>query len=220
MYKIGMICLLLVTALSAMESTSKFTETFNIQKSHKLKQTYLLKTPQGFAVVKNKTVQPIKFHDIDPLLKKLNTNEKLSKFLENGYLSLSQYNNGDYKLTAKVRGLGGGPVTGWLCYLGVKAVCYGITLAGLKWVSKKVSKEKGTIPGMIAGATNEVANKVEEITPGAGTVSSIIERNGQSENSATATLFAATHTINASTTIEHIALMAWTFGCGLPHPFP
>lgn len=58
--------------------------------------------------------------------------ERLAKFLEKGYLSVNQMDNGEYTLKANVRGNGGGPilgqVLGWGVRIGSWSACAALTV--------------------------------------------------------------------------------------------
>lgn len=74
---------------------------------NKLGSLEVVKTKQGFQIIKGDARHKV---DTDEMLKKLNK-KQLAKFLNTraGYIAVSQLDNGDYRLNAKVRGLGGGP---------------------------------------------------------------------------------------------------------------
>src|SRR5580692_10577612 len=73
----------------------------------KLGNIDLVRTDEGYEVLKNDQRVKIKDYDVDVLLRKLDK-KKLATFLKDGhgYPELSQLSNGDYKLKAHVRGNG------------------------------------------------------------------------------------------------------------------
>lgn len=51
----------------------------------------------------------VAFHSVDPMLREL-SDEQLKSFIKENYIQISQFSDGEYKLTGRVRGLGGGPL--------------------------------------------------------------------------------------------------------------
>ncbi len=70
----------------------------------------LLRTEDGFSVLKNNVEHEVKSHDIDPVLKKL-TRDQLVTVLAGTRIRVTQFDNEDYKL-ALAGGLKGGGVGG------------------------------------------------------------------------------------------------------------
>lgn len=120
--------LLLVPSLQAMELT-KF-------KKHKINKEHifangnveLFKTKKGFQVKKDGKKKAVKSYDIDAVLKAIPA-DKLDMFLDNGYIEIKELSNGDFKLNAKGRIKGGGPILAGIVYWGTKAVGYGVPCA-------------------------------------------------------------------------------------------
>jgi len=77
---------------------------------NKLGSLKVMRTDDGYEVLKNNARHKVNNYDVDPLLKQLDK-KKLASFLtaKSGYIEVSQFNNGDYKLQAKMRLNGGGP---------------------------------------------------------------------------------------------------------------
>ncbi len=90
----------------------------------------LVHDEEGFHIVKGDEVHPIKKYWVDKKIRNMKR-EQLSAFLAGGYLAVSQFNDGDYKIEAKTRGLGGGPVLGWILYTVTKGTCYGTAAAAI-----------------------------------------------------------------------------------------
>ena len=79
---------------------------------------------EDFFIASEKGVRKVQPYDVDPLLRKM-PKKKIKDFLKVGALEVKELSNGDYKLNAKVRGVGGG---GWGVYFGAmggKAVVHG-----------------------------------------------------------------------------------------------
>lgn len=64
-------------------------------------------------------------HKINPLLKEVIQRKAIGKFSDVGYIHVSKLDDGTYTLNAKVRGLGGGFITGMIAGAVVRAVGYG-----------------------------------------------------------------------------------------------
>lgn len=57
--------------------------------------------------------------------------EELNKFLNVGYLAVSENDQGELSLKAHVRGLGGGPILGSICWAGTHFVAYTAFFCGI-----------------------------------------------------------------------------------------
>lgn len=67
----------------------------------------LLRTEDGFSVLKNNVEHEVKSHDVDPVLKKL-TNKQLASVLAGTRIRVTQFDNEDYKLALSAGLKGGG----------------------------------------------------------------------------------------------------------------
>lgn len=88
------------------------------------------------------------------------TQEQLLKFWDSGYIAVNQYKDSDdFYLTAKTRGLGGGPFFANLVYWGTKALIYGgVAVAAGTGVVATGGLLLGPITaGGVAGGTTAVA---------------------------------------------------------------
>lgn len=143
-----------------------------------------------FQVVSNDEVHSVKRYWVDPLLR--NVREKqLKAFLDNGYVSLDQMSDGEYTIKAKVRGLGGGPVTGWIFYVATKGICYGTAAAA-------AGSAVALTGGAIAAAGGLVA---------AGASTGVIAAAGTATASSMLVTGAATGTIAGATALTGGAAM-------------
>lgn len=89
-----------------------------------------------FYVLAEGELNMIKHHDCDDLSKKIRTQEHLKAFQKAGYFELKKLDN-SYILRSKVRGNGGGYITGEILYWGTKVLCYG----SMAFVAKKAIEQ-------------------------------------------------------------------------------
>lgn len=69
-------------------------------------------------------------HNMNPLLHEVMKRKAIGEFTEKGgYLRVKQLSDGIYILEAKVRGDGGGPISGAIAYWATKTLCYGTAVA-------------------------------------------------------------------------------------------
>lgn len=90
----------------------------------KLGSVELYHGKKGFSVRQDDKKYQIKKYFTDPMLRDI-TKEQLYAFLQAGYLSINQMNDGEFSLKAKGRINGGGPIFGAFMYWVTKSVCYG-----------------------------------------------------------------------------------------------
>ena len=83
---------------------------------------------EGFHVIQNGESHKVQSYDVDKALRSMST-AQFQKFLEDHYVIVNQFDNGDFTLKAGMRCLGGGPFLGWCAYWAVKTVCYGVAAA-------------------------------------------------------------------------------------------
>lgn len=100
----------------------------HLQKSSELEEAQLFYENHNFYVIHNTIKTRIKLHDTDAELRAI-SKKKLKAFLKCGYLRLKQFDNGEYKVYANVRGVGGGPIGAgvgvFIGKFGTYAVCHG-----------------------------------------------------------------------------------------------
>ncbi len=70
-------------------------------------------------------------HNMNALLQEISNRKALSKFKDAGYIRINKNSEGKYALAAKVRGEGGGPILGAICYVGVKTAAYTALMTGI-----------------------------------------------------------------------------------------
>ena len=78
---------------------------------------------EGFHVIQNGESHNVQSYDVDKALRSMST-AQFAKFLEDNYVIVSQFDNGDFNIKPGMRCLGGGPVLGGIAYWGFKAVSY------------------------------------------------------------------------------------------------
>lgn len=72
----------------------------------------------------NPELKCVHSYDVDPLLKKMNSDQLAQFQRAAGYIVAKRLSNGEYKLRARVNGDGGGPTTGICAYWTTKVVGY------------------------------------------------------------------------------------------------
>lgn len=90
----------------------------------------LFHSEKGFYVIKEDKSHEVKKYFTDPLIRNM-SKKQLRTFLDNGYLSVNEMNDGEYSLQAKGRIKGGGPILGTAAYWTTKVICYGVMVAGV-----------------------------------------------------------------------------------------
>jgi hypothetical protein len=143
----------------------------------------LYHSKKGFSVMQDDQKHKIQKCFTDPLVRDINR-EKLEAFLQAGYLSINQMNDGEFSLKAKGRIHGGGPAFGGFMYWLTKSICYGVLAVG----SGAAVVTTGTgVVAAVAGTT---------VATGAGTAAAI----GLAGNAASAAIAttAATSTAGAA----------------------
>src|SRR5438445_12023297 len=78
---------------------------------------------KGFSACQDDKKYEIKKYFTDPIVRNV-TKKQLKSFLQTGYLSINQMDDGEYSLKAKGRINGGGPVLGAIAYWVTKSLCY------------------------------------------------------------------------------------------------
>ena len=83
---------------------------------------------KGFYVHQDNKKHVIKKYFTDPIIRDI-TKKQLNAFLEGGYFSLNQMEDGEFSLKAKGRINGGGPIFGTFMYWVTKSLCYATAVA-------------------------------------------------------------------------------------------
>ncbi len=146
----------------------------------KLGSLKVMRTNDGYEVLKNNARHKVHNYDVDPLLKKLDK-KALGSFLASkaGYIEVSKFDNGDYKLQAKMRLNGGFLLTGVIVYNTLKYTgyaAYGIGSIGAiaaSFVAAGPAGAAGTYAGALA-ALPTVAAGIESGSLMIGTAASFI----------------------------------------------
>jgi len=112
----------------------------------------VLHNDDGFHVLtSDNEIYPVRNYFVDKRLRGLKK-EKLKAFLQAGYIQVNQMSDGQYKLDAKVRGLGGGPICGMVAYWATKLTCYAFMGAAAKQAIVSTGVSIGGTFGGEAGA--------------------------------------------------------------------
>lgn len=90
----------------------------------------LYHSKKGFTVKKDDEKLVVKKYFTDKVLHDITKNQ-LKSFLDAGYISINQMNDGEYSLQAKGRINGGGPMLGTAAYWVTKSVCYAVGFAAI-----------------------------------------------------------------------------------------
>ncbi len=120
-------------------TSSIFSMELDLVKSTPIKQVFvpsklgsleLYHGKKGFFVRKDEQKHAIKKYFTDPIVRDI-TKKQLTAFLEAGYLSLNQMEDGEFSLKANGRINGGGPILGAAAYWVTKSLCYAIGFAAI-----------------------------------------------------------------------------------------
>ena len=91
---------------------------------NKVGKVDLFHDDEGYHVIQDDEIYPVNKHSVDPLLRSLK-HKQLKKFQKCGYIHVKKNQDNEFSLVSKVRGNGGGPVTGWILYGATKALLWG-----------------------------------------------------------------------------------------------
>ena len=102
---------------------------------------------KGFSVLQNNKKHAIAKYFTDPMVRDI-SREQLGAFLQGGYLSINQMNDGKFSLKANGRIKGGGPAFGAFMYWATKSLCYGTAAAV---ITTTVAVTGGAVVGAAGG---------------------------------------------------------------------
>lgn len=168
-----------------------------------------------FVKEKHQASKQIHNYDVDPLLQKM-TPEQLDTFQKTaGFLVAKRLSNGEYKLDAHVKGLGGGPYTASLFYWATKTLCYGTALAATGAAVVSTGGAAGAISGALVAATTSGAGTATTVTAAA-----IVGAGGTEAATVATTYFvtAAGGAQAAITAVESASTVMGVIGMMLPLP--
>lgn len=103
----------------------------------------------GFHVMKDNECHDVKNYFVDPLLRKANK-KTLKKFQKVGYLSVKQMSDGEFSLSAKTRGLGGGVGGATAGFWFGKALVYTVVYGGLYVVTLPIGSAANPVVSALA----------------------------------------------------------------------
>lgn len=197
--------LLCSQALSAMELTTFSRDAVHAPTS--LGDIELVADSHNFFVKKNGMLNRVQRYDVDQTLREAHKKQAIQQLLKNGYVSVSQYNNGDYKLNVHGRVNGGGPIVGYLLYGAVKLVSYS-ALTGV--AAGAVTAGAAVVaPGAVAAGIGTVVATAAEI--GAGTVATataIVATEGAALATAAGATAATVATVTAAPAVAAAGVAA------------
>ncbi len=190
----------------------------------------LIRDENGFRIFDGQKEQIVKSHFVDPLLKRMSP-DKLKTFVEQGNrIKAIRLSDGEYRLEAKVPGLGGGPVTAMALYWITKSLCWGAVgtaaAAGTAAAVTAVVATGGTAGVAVGAAINAgSAALVASTAAGTGAAGAVAAAIGTSAAATTATTTAVGGVVAATGTvagfiaaIEGVSAAACAFGLALPLP--
>ena len=162
---------------------------------------------KGFSVLQDNKKHAIAKYFIDPLLRDI-TREQLGAFLQGGYLSINQMNNGEFSLKANGRIKGGGPALGAFMYWVTKSVCYGTAVAAVGTIAVGTG---GTVvalttSGAAVAGTGAVMGAAAATTTATVTGAAVGTTVGAAATATIASASAAAVTGGASTVATAIAV--------------
>ncbi|HML19856.1 MAG TPA: hypothetical protein PKD74_04740 [Candidatus Dependentiae bacterium] len=179
----------------------------------------------GFRIIDGQKEQVVQPHFIDPLLKRMSL-VQLKTFVEQGNrVRAIKLDNGEYRLQAKVSGMGGGPATAMALYWITKSLCWGAVgtaaAAGTATVATAVVATGGAA-GVAVGAAINAGSAALVATTAAGTTAAGVAAAALGTTAATtavgATIAATGSVAGLIAAIEGAAAAACAFGLALPLP--
>lgn len=119
----------------------------------------LYKNQRDFFVEDENAAYRVETNNMNPLLQEIVKRQAMGKFVGEGqgYIRVKQMSDGQYALDAKVRGNGGGPVTGTCAYWGTKSAGW-VAFAAAVWATH----------GEMLMHTVEYAHMIESAATAAG----------------------------------------------------
>lgn len=109
--------LILLSSVAAIRSNGLHVcPTYSVQSPESLGGIELVTDNDHFYVKNDTELTRVHSHDIDSTLKEALKKKALQRLLEHGYISVSQYDNGDYILRTHARINGSGPITAKILY--------------------------------------------------------------------------------------------------------
>lgn len=217
--------LLLTLSMQAMEDQALVIKPKHLQVASKLGNIALKYDKDIFNVIKNNEAIQVKSYDVDPVLRNIKK-DHLKKLLSGGYLKVSQFDNGDYKLSAHARGLGGGWLLAKIFYTVTKGAAYGVVLAAPAAIITGGVAATGGAPAVVGlgtyiGSTTAQAIGVSgPVGAVAGGVAKGLAAAGAAKTTAglTALAYVGTGWTFMTVAIEAAAIGAGAVGAMIPGP--
>ena len=148
-----LLTLIIVTSLNGMEEKSLKIKDSALFRRNNVKDVELFHNNRGFHVLEDGKLYPVEKHEMNPILRTLK-HKQLKKFQKNGgYIHIKKIDDGKFTLQSKVRGDGGGIVTGWFLYGLTKTLCYGTAAAAVGGAVAATGGAVVAAAGAIGGAS-------------------------------------------------------------------
>lgn len=155
-----LLLLLLSLPLAAMEERidGQLVRTHNIDTPIELYHS-----PDGFGIQENGIYHSVYAHNLPAHLRQISP-EQLEAFKQAGYFLVKKLSNGEFKLDARVKGLGGGPVLAAAFYGITKVGLYAVGVAGVGGAVVATGGVAGAATGAIAAASTAGASTAVGVT--------------------------------------------------------
>ncbi len=164
MKKLLLVLVCTLSSLNAMELVVKKDQGLFVPEELGLLE--VIKTRNGFQIQKDGEATEVNSFDVDPSLRKMTTPQldALLK-LQAGYIAVSKVGEKDYKLQAKIRGEGGGPVSGFVAYWAVKGGAY-LGICATTLIATSAAASTLPITGPVVGGGGALVSGVMGIASG------------------------------------------------------
>ncbi len=182
----------------------------------RLGQISVVHDDEGFHVLQGDQTHTVKKHWVDKKLRNIKRDHLrafLAKEMGNGYLKIGQSTNGEYSLVGSVRGDGGGPLFGALCYTLTKVACYGTAAAATGAIVVSTGGLAGAVTSVAAASTTLGAGSAVSLT-----ASAIAGFGGTAAaaEATTAVVVVSGGLAGAVATVEAAAVTAYLAGTAFP----
>lgn len=204
--------ILLLASISLCASETIQLKSSSVFVPTRLGSLVLLHSEDGFSVLRDGKMHKVQRCFVDPVLRNITTSG-LKRFQEAGYIAVSQLDNDEFALRARVRGLGGGPITGAIVYFATKAICYGTAVAAAGGAVVATGGLAGALSGALVTATTVGT------TAGTSLVAGTIAGAGLTAEAGalTASVVASAGTIGAAVAVvESASVSAGLFFTAIP----
>lgn len=205
-----------ITSLSLLLFSSSLVHTMELVEQNAVSSANDLKlytNQRDFYVEDENAAYRVEKHNMNPLLRAIAQHKALEKFVGDGYIRINKDEGGKYALLAKVRGNGGGPISGAIAYWATKTLCYGTAAAAATTAVVATGGAAGALTGALVAGTTAGA------TTGATVVAGAIVGAGYASEAATLTAAVVTSSGGIAGTIAAVetgSLAAAAFFTAIP----